>query len=151
MTSYILETTSILPLSKKKPQQAIILCHGYGGDGKDIFVIRSGDGSSSYIFPQTNFIHDFDYEQIWDCFNFGRFWWSFPEVMVNVFLQFWPFLVVVFRHECGQIWFWSTTRLKALHQCSKTWGYSFPNSKNSRSYRLSIFAIFAIFGGSFLL
>ena len=39
MTSYILETTSILPLSKKKPQQAIILCHGYGGDGKDISAL----------------------------------------------------------------------------------------------------------------
>ena len=46
--------------------------------------------------------------------------------MGNRCLQFWPFLVVVFRHERGQIWFWSTTRLKALRQCSKTWGYSFP-------------------------
>jgi len=36
MTSYILETTSALPLSKNKPHQAVILCHGYGGDGKDI-------------------------------------------------------------------------------------------------------------------
>ena len=39
MTSYNLKTTSILPLSKNKPQQAIILCHGYGGDGKDISVL----------------------------------------------------------------------------------------------------------------
>jgi len=39
MTSYILETTSILPLSKNKPRQAIILCHGYGGDGKDISAL----------------------------------------------------------------------------------------------------------------
>jgi len=39
MTSYILEATSILPLSKNKPQQAIILCHGYGGDGKDISTL----------------------------------------------------------------------------------------------------------------
>ena len=39
MTSYILEATSILPLSKNKPQQAIILCHGYGGDGKDISAL----------------------------------------------------------------------------------------------------------------
>ena len=31
-----------------------------GGDGKDTFVIRAGDGSSSYIFPHTNFIHDFE-------------------------------------------------------------------------------------------
>ena len=36
MTSYILDVTSIPPLSKNKPRQAIILCHGYGGDGKDI-------------------------------------------------------------------------------------------------------------------
>ena len=39
MTSYILEATPILPLSKNKPQQAIILCHGYGGDGKDISAL----------------------------------------------------------------------------------------------------------------
>ncbi len=39
MTNYNLETTSISPLSKNKPRQAIILCHGYGGDGKDISVL----------------------------------------------------------------------------------------------------------------
>ena len=39
MTSYILEATSISPLSKNRPQQAIILCHGYGGDGKDISTL----------------------------------------------------------------------------------------------------------------
>ena len=39
MTDYILETTSISPLSKNKPQQAIVLCHGYGGDGKDISTL----------------------------------------------------------------------------------------------------------------
>ena len=36
MTKYILENTTILPLSHNKPKQAIIMCHGYGGDGKDI-------------------------------------------------------------------------------------------------------------------
>ena len=36
MTKYILEATIIEPISKEKPKQAIILCHGYGGDGKDI-------------------------------------------------------------------------------------------------------------------
>jgi len=36
MTNYILDVTSVTPLSKNKPQQVIILCHGYGGDGKDI-------------------------------------------------------------------------------------------------------------------
>ena len=39
MTNYILDTTSVLPLLKNKPQQAIILCHGYGGDGKDISTL----------------------------------------------------------------------------------------------------------------
>ena len=39
MTSYILEATSISPLSKNKPRQVIILCHGYGGDGKDISAL----------------------------------------------------------------------------------------------------------------
>jgi phospholipase/carboxylesterase len=39
MTKYILETTSIHPLSKNKPQQIIILCHGFGGDGKDISML----------------------------------------------------------------------------------------------------------------
>lgn len=39
MTKYNLDTTSLLPLSKNKPKQAIILCHGFGGDGKDISVL----------------------------------------------------------------------------------------------------------------
>ena len=39
MTSYVLNITSILPLSKNKPRQVIILCHGYGGDGKDISTL----------------------------------------------------------------------------------------------------------------
>ena len=39
MTSYNLEVTSISPLSKNKPQQAVVLCHGYGGDGKDISAL----------------------------------------------------------------------------------------------------------------
>ena len=36
MTNYNLEATSISPFSKNKPQQAVVLCHGYGGDGQDI-------------------------------------------------------------------------------------------------------------------
>ena len=36
MTNYILDVTSVTPLSKNKPRQGVILCHGYGGDGKDI-------------------------------------------------------------------------------------------------------------------
>ena len=39
MTNYILDVTSVTPLSKNKPQQVIILCHGYGGDGKDISTL----------------------------------------------------------------------------------------------------------------
>ncbi len=41
MTSYNLEVTSIAPLSKNKPQQIVVLCHGYGGDGKDISVLAN--------------------------------------------------------------------------------------------------------------
>jgi len=36
MTSYSLDCVSLHPLSKNKPKQVIVLCHGYGGDGKDI-------------------------------------------------------------------------------------------------------------------
>jgi len=39
MTSYILDVTTVSPLSKNKPLQAVILCHGYGGDGKDISAL----------------------------------------------------------------------------------------------------------------
>ena len=39
MTNYILDVTSVPTLSKNKPQQVIILCHGYGGDGKDISTL----------------------------------------------------------------------------------------------------------------
>ena len=39
MTNYNLKVTSISPFSKNKPQQAIVLCHGYGGDGKDISTL----------------------------------------------------------------------------------------------------------------
>jgi len=42
MTNYILSTTTVQPLSKNKPQQAIVLCHGYGGDGKDISMLAIG-------------------------------------------------------------------------------------------------------------
>ena len=39
MTSYILDVTSISPLSKNKPEQVVVLCHGYGGDGRDISTL----------------------------------------------------------------------------------------------------------------
>ena len=39
MTSYILDVTSVPPLSRNKPRHAIVLSHGYGGDGKDISIL----------------------------------------------------------------------------------------------------------------
>ena len=41
MTSYNFEVTTVTSLSKNKPQQAIVLCHGYGGDGRDISVLAN--------------------------------------------------------------------------------------------------------------
>ena len=41
MTSYNLEVITISSLSKNKPQQAIVLCHGYGGDGRDISILAN--------------------------------------------------------------------------------------------------------------
>ncbi len=39
--SYSLNTTILEPLSKTKPKNAVILCHGYGGDGKDISILAT--------------------------------------------------------------------------------------------------------------
>jgi|TARA_B110000438_G_scaffold293503_1_gene333476 phospholipase/carboxylesterase len=39
--SYSLNTTVINPISKEKPKNAVILCHGYGGDGKDISLLAN--------------------------------------------------------------------------------------------------------------
>tara|TARA_B100001029_G_C15046339_1_gene447420 strand:+ start:773 stop:1426 length:654 start_codon:yes stop_codon:yes gene_type:complete len=39
--SYSLNTTILEPLSAEKPKNAVILCHGYGGDGKDISLLAS--------------------------------------------------------------------------------------------------------------
>jgi len=39
MTNYILDSISTQPYSKNKPKQVIVLCHGYGGDGKDISAL----------------------------------------------------------------------------------------------------------------
>ena len=39
--SYSLNTTVLNPFSKEKPKNAVILCHGYGGDGKDISLLAS--------------------------------------------------------------------------------------------------------------
>tara|TARA_B000000565_G_scaffold98818_1_gene73548 strand:- start:299 stop:952 length:654 start_codon:yes stop_codon:yes gene_type:complete len=39
--SYSLNTTIINPISKQKPKNAVILCHGYGGDGNDISILAN--------------------------------------------------------------------------------------------------------------
>ncbi len=39
--SYSLNTIILEPLSKGKPKNAVILCHGYGGDGKDISILAN--------------------------------------------------------------------------------------------------------------
>ena len=51
--SYSLNTTIITPYSKKKPNNAVILCHGYGGDGKDISLLA--EYWKKYL-PDTIFI-----------------------------------------------------------------------------------------------
>ena len=42
MTDFSLNSVSIFPLTKSKPKKIIILCHGYGGDGKDISMLAIG-------------------------------------------------------------------------------------------------------------
>ena len=39
--TFSLNTIILDPLSKEKPKNAVILCHGYGGDGKDISILAS--------------------------------------------------------------------------------------------------------------
>ena len=39
--SYSLNATILNPASQGKPKNAVILCHGYGGDGKDISLLAS--------------------------------------------------------------------------------------------------------------
>ena len=39
--SYSLNATILEPMSKSNPKNAVILCHGYGGDGKDISILAS--------------------------------------------------------------------------------------------------------------
>ena len=39
--SYSLNTIILEPLSREKPKSAVILCHGYGGDGKDISILAN--------------------------------------------------------------------------------------------------------------
>ena len=51
--SYSLNTIILEPLSKEKPKSAVILCHGYGGDGKDISIL--GNYWRAHL-PDTIFI-----------------------------------------------------------------------------------------------
>ena len=39
--NYSLNSIVLEPISKEKPKNAIILCHGYGGDGKDISLLAN--------------------------------------------------------------------------------------------------------------
>ena len=39
--TYSLNTIVLDPASKNKPKNAVILCHGYGGDGKDISILAT--------------------------------------------------------------------------------------------------------------
>ena len=50
---YSLNTIILEPLSKAKPKNAVILCHGYGGDGKDISILA---GYWRSYLPDTIFI-----------------------------------------------------------------------------------------------
>ena len=51
--TYTLNTTIINPKSSQKPKNAVILCHGYGGDGKDISILANY--WKNYL-PETIFI-----------------------------------------------------------------------------------------------
>ena len=50
---YSLNTLILEPLSKTKPKNAVILCHGYGGDGKDISILA---GYWRTYLPDTIFV-----------------------------------------------------------------------------------------------
>ena len=39
--SYTLNSVIINPSSKSSPKNAVVLCHGYGGDGKDISILAN--------------------------------------------------------------------------------------------------------------
>ena len=51
--TYSLNTIILEPLLKEKPKNAVILCHGYGGDGKDISILA---GYWRTFLPGTIFI-----------------------------------------------------------------------------------------------
>ena len=51
--TYSLNTTLINPSSNSSPKNIVILCHGYGGDGKDISVLA---GYWKNFLPDTLFV-----------------------------------------------------------------------------------------------
>ncbi|MDA9624987.1 alpha/beta hydrolase [Candidatus Pelagibacter bacterium] len=51
--SYSLNAIILEPLSTEKPKNAVILCHGYGGDGKDISILANYWRAH---LPETTFI-----------------------------------------------------------------------------------------------
>ncbi len=51
--TFSLNTIILEPLSKEKPKNAVILCHGYGGDGKDISILANY--WKNYL-PETMFL-----------------------------------------------------------------------------------------------
>ena len=53
MTKYIFDVTFSQPISKNVPKQIVILCHGYGGDGKDISVLAT---NWRRFLPETTFL-----------------------------------------------------------------------------------------------
>ncbi|MDC1476330.1 dienelactone hydrolase family protein [Pelagibacteraceae bacterium] len=53
MTKFNLDTTLVSPLSNNKPKNAIVLCHGYGGDGKDISSLAN---NWRRFLPETIFL-----------------------------------------------------------------------------------------------
>ena len=50
---YILNTKILNPISKAKPKNAVILCHGYGGDGGDISILANYWRN---FLPETTFL-----------------------------------------------------------------------------------------------
>jgi|TARA_B100001964_G_scaffold196492_1_gene221077 phospholipase/carboxylesterase len=53
MTKYIFDVTFFQPISKNIPKQIVVLCHGYGGDGKDISILAA---NWRRFLPETTFL-----------------------------------------------------------------------------------------------
>ena len=51
--SYSLNTTIINSPEKQKPDNAVILCHGYGGDGKDISILANYLPKTVFLCPDA--------------------------------------------------------------------------------------------------